>query len=238
MTVQEHRESSEVAPAGAFLRLLRLLPLMLVYRKGLGWRGNIGFLIFHAGLAVASVFGLISLVNSPWTNQVGTVLAGSAGVVSNALFERVLRRVKKITRDRRLVANRLAGLAGHIAGSGRTELRADWQAVLAEAPDATAVRAARGMVYSAVRLRLEDIAEQCWRPADAVLRSRTLSGSFVALPTASATWVLFLHGGGVDTLGHAEAITAIGIASRALITGGRKWRGLAPPEHKAPYRRP
>ena len=134
-------------------------------------------------------------------------------------------------------ARRLFGVAAFIAGSGRTALRSDWSAVLAELPRHEAIRKTTGMVIAALRLRASDVAEACWWPADRVLASRTMSNIVVAVPTAAVAWATFRHLGSVGVLNNTEAIAVIGAMFRGLVKLGRWWRDVAPPERETQHRR-
>jgi hypothetical protein len=129
-------------------------------------------------------------------------------------------------------ARRLFALAGCIAGARRAALRRDWSAVLAESAPHDAVRTAGGMVVAALRLRASDAARTCWRPVDRVLASRVWSNLVVAVPTAAAAGAFFHHGGYYDVLVNTEAIAVIGAAFRGLVTVGRWWRDVYPPERE------
>ncbi|GAA1982119.1 hypothetical protein GCM10009838_49460 [Catenulispora subtropica] len=144
----------------------------------------------------------------------------------------------KPPRRRAWAGRRLCGLAGGIAGSSRAALRSDWSAVLAESPTDETVRTAMGMVVAALRLRASDIAKACWRPADHVLASRTLSNIVVAIPTVAVMVMLFRYQGCVGVLTNIESIAVVGAAFRGLIVLGRWWRAVAPPEREAPCRPP
>lgn len=142
----------------------------------------------------------------------------------------------KPRKRRSWTARRLFGLASSIAGSRRTALRSS--AVLAELPPREAVIKTAGMVMAALRLRASDAARACWWPADRVLASRALSNILVAAPTLGATWALFQHGGGIGVIENTEAVAVIGGAVRGLVTLGRRWRDVAPPEWKTQSGRP
>ena len=84
-----------------------------------------------------------------------------------------------------------------------------------------------------MRLRLQDAVNWVWRPADAVLRSRTLSNLFVLIPTAAVVVVIFRHEGTLGVLRSAGAISAIGGFFYMLVRVGRWWRDVKPSEPKA-----
>jgi len=123
---------------------------------------------------------------------------------------------KQPRRRPRTARRRLFTLAGRIAGSGIV----------------VAVLHLR-----LTTIRLTDVAEACWWPADRILASRTLSNLVVIGPTAAAMGMFFHQGGGFGVLDNAEAIAVIGAAFRGLITLGRWWRDVAPPERNARSRR-
>ena len=81
-------------------------------------------------------------------------------------------------------ASSLTNLAVLLGGRRRPALRAEWQAHLAGESGHDPVtwhkaREALGFVSSAVQYRLAGARDMAWRPADAVLGSRTLSNLFV-----------------------------------------------------------
>jgi hypothetical protein len=146
------------------------------------------------------------------------------------------------TRPGRIVlefsAQRLTGLAVLLAGRRRAALRDEWRAHLAgdgghDPVSWPKIRQALGFVAAAGRFRLADAADQAWRPADAVLGSRTLSNLFVLSPTAAAAMVIFHHDGIDGLLRSAGGVVAIGGALYALVRVGRWWRDVKPPEPKA-----
>ena len=88
-------------------------------------------------------------------------------------------------------------------------------------------------LLAAMRLRLQGAVNWAWRPADAVLRSRTLSNLFVLIPTAAAVVFIFRHEGILGVLRSAGAISAIGGFLYMLVRVGRWWRDVKPSEPKA-----
>jgi hypothetical protein len=83
--------------------------------------------------------------------------------------------------------HRLTNLTVFLAGQKRRSLGNEWRSHLCgETGRGLArndqIRAARGFLWAAVRYRLQDAADLAWRPADAVLRSRTLSNLTVWFP--------------------------------------------------------
>lgn len=132
----------------------------------------------------------------------------------------------------------LTRTAVFLAGPKHRSLRHEWQShLLGESGHGLArrdqIRAVRGFLRAAVRLRLQDTLDLAWRPADAVLRSRTLSNLFVLIPTwVAALWIL-RHEGALGVLTSAEGISAIGGGLYGLVRVGRWWRDVKPPEPKA-----
>jgi hypothetical protein len=94
------------------------------------------------------------------------------------------------------------------------------------------VREAAGFVLAAVRYRLYDLAELLWRPAEALLASRLLSGLFVLLPTLCVSVLFFVAGGLLGLAEHLEDVAVAWGAAFGLIQAGRHWRDVKPPEHK------
>jgi hypothetical protein len=117
----------------------------------------------------------------------------------------------------RLLPGRLAGfsassltdLAVLLAGRRRLALRAEWRAHLAgesgHDPVARAkVRQALGFAAAAARFRLADAADLVWRPADAVLKSRTKSNLFVWPPVLGMVLAVVHHDGWYGPIANAE----------------------------------
>ena len=135
-------------------------------------------------------------------------------------------------------ARELTALAALLAGRRRPALRAEWRAHLAgesghDQVTWRKVKEASGFVASAIRCRCSDATDAAWAPADAVLKSRTLSNLFTLTPTALAALILFRHGGTIGLLGSAESVSAIYLMFYALVLAGRKYRKVKPPEPKA-----
>jgi len=133
---------------------------------------------------------------------------------------------------------RLTNLAVFLAGRKRSSLRDEWRSHLSgETGRGLArkdqIRAARGFLLAAVRLRLQDAVNCAWRPADAMLRSRTLSNLFVLIPTATAALYILRHLGTLGVLTSAESVSAVGGCLYGLVRIGRWWRDVKPPEPKA-----
>ena len=95
------------------------------------------------------------------------------------------------------------------------------------------VSEAAGFVIAGVRYRGQNWAETAWRPADVVLRSRFLSGLFVAIPTIVAAAEVLTHKGTMTVLTSFGSIFGIGTALAGAIKAGRKYRDVEPPEPKA-----
>jgi hypothetical protein len=95
------------------------------------------------------------------------------------------------------------------------------------------VRQALGFVASAVQYRLADAADLAWRPADAVLRSRTLSNLFVWGPVIVMLVAIVHHDGRFGLVADVQDPVALGAFLYGVIRTGRWWRGVKPPEPKA-----
>ena len=139
----------------------------------------------------------------------------------------------------RLSPRSLTGAAVFLAGQKRrAEVAQEWRGHLLGEPGHSLtqqqqVRAARGFLRTAMILRYRDAADLAWRPADAVLRSRTKSNLFVLIPTVAAALFIFRHEGTLGVLTSAEAIDAIVIGLYGLIRVGRWYRKVKPPEPRA-----
>jgi hypothetical protein len=132
---------------------------------------------------------------------------------------------------------RLTRLAILIAGRRGDDVCWEWRSHLAGEtgagwPEGRQVREAAGFVLAAVRYRLYDLAELLWRPAEALLASRVLSGLFVLLPTLCVSVLFFVAGGLLGLAEHLEDVAVLWGAAFGLIQAGRHWRDVKPPEHK------
>ena len=135
-------------------------------------------------------------------------------------------------------ASSLTDLAVLLAGRKRMALRDEWRAHLAgesgHDPDTwPKVRQALGFVASAARFRLADAADLAWRPADAVLGSRTLSNLFVWGPVTVTLVAIVRHDGRFGLVADDQDPVALGAFLYVVIKTGRWWRGVKPPEPKA-----
>jgi hypothetical protein len=132
----------------------------------------------------------------------------------------------------------LVDLAALLAGNRRPALRDEWRAHLAgESGHAPVtwrkIRQALGFVASGIRFRFADAADLAWRPADAVLRSRTLSNLFVGGPVIVVLATIVRHDGRFGLVADIQDPGELGVILYAVIRTGRWWRGVKPPEPKA-----
>ena len=138
----------------------------------------------------------------------------------------------------RLSVLRLLNLAVFLAGRRRPALRDEWGAHLAGESGHNPVtwqkaRQALGFVGSAVQFRLADAADLAWRPADAVLGSRTLSNLFVGGPVVVMLFAIVHHDGRFGLVADIQDAGELGAFLYGVIRVGRWWRGVKPPEPKA-----
>jgi hypothetical protein len=191
----------------------------------------------------------VTAVSGPrgWRDLLGTTFAGVALFVLLPVIVAVVCWTVLAGIGERLSApgpvawmspERLAEFAAFISGSERTsDLREEWHAHLAGEsgaglPRDRQARVAAGLVVGAVRYRLQDLADLVWRPVDAMLKSRALSGMFILVPTLWVS-VLFIAQGGLYGLAdHLEAMAVAWGAAVGLIHLARKWREVKPPERK------
>lgn len=151
------------------------------------------------------------------------------------------REKKKKKADRpltRLSVRGLTDFAALLAGRRRPALRVEWRAHLAgesghDPVTWQKVKEALGFVVSGVRFRLADAADMVWRPADAVLRSRTLSNLFVWGPVIMVLVAIVRHDGRFGLVTDIQDPAALGAFLYGVIRTGRWWRGVKPPEPKA-----
>ncbi len=127
-------------------------------------------------------------------------------------------------------------LAALIAGrERRPSLLEEWQSHLAEfaeKPYRKMVIAALGFILASIRLRLGDLADLAWIPADRVLGSRTLSNLFVIVPTVAVGLINFFHAGAIGITESMENIAATVALFYGLIRSGRWWRDVKLPDPK------
>jgi len=95
------------------------------------------------------------------------------------------------------------------------------------------VKEAAGFVVAGVRYRGQDWADAAWKPADAVLRSRTLSNLLAAVPTIVVAVEVLTHKGTMTLLTSLGAIFGTWTFLAGLIKAGRWYRDVEPPEPKA-----
>jgi len=132
----------------------------------------------------------------------------------------------------------LADLAVLLAGRSRPALRDEWRAHVAgesghDLVTWRKVRQALGFVVAAIQFRLADAADVAWRPADAVLSSRTLSNLFVWGPVIVTLFAIVHHDGRFGLVADVQDPVALGAFLYGVIRTGRWWRGIKPPEPKA-----
>jgi hypothetical protein len=133
-------------------------------------------------------------------------------------------------------AQKITGLAARLAGRRRPDVLEEWRAHLAEEMAdrrGSGSRAAAGFLVAAIRYRLSDAADAAWRPAEAILRSRTLSNLLVIAPTAAAAALIAREKGMLGVLTSAENVSAIAGGLYGLVRLGRWWRNVKPAEPKA-----
>jgi hypothetical protein len=171
-----------------------------------------------------------------------TVQATESAAVQMAEDEAV--QTREHARRRRLVRRTvlsprsLTSVAVVLAGQKRSMVGEEWRGHLLgeQASGLTQreqTRAARGFVLAAVRYRVQDAAALAWRPADAVLGSRTLSNLFVWGPVTVVLMVIVRHDGRFGLVADIQDPAALGAFLYGVIRTGRWWRGVKPPEPKA-----
>jgi phosphate/sulfate permease len=192
-----------------------------------------GLVVFSVALVIAGALAAPAALRATYLVVFAVVGAGVAGGFAAAAARDRLRSAHA-SRTLSPWASGLTRAAVFLAGRERVALRDEWQDHLSGENGAGLGRrqqfaAALGFVRAAVRYRLLDAAELAWRPVDAVLGSRDLSGLVVLLPTLGVS-VLFIRQGGLDVLaGNLVNVGAVGGAACTLIRAGRWRRGVKPP---------
>lgn len=191
-----------------------------------------------AGVALTSATGHVKLT---LLVTVLVMLAGAGGVGSGPLL--ALQRARGRHRRIRiglagLSAQSLTALAASLAGRGGLALLWESDAHLAgesghDVANLAKVKQAAGFVRAGVRYRLSDWADAAWRPTDAVLRSRLLSGLFVAIPTIVVAFEVLTHKGTMTLLTSLGPIFGTWTFLAGAIKAGRKYRDVHPPAPKA-----
>ena len=88
------------------------------------------------------------------------------------------------------------------------------------------VKEAARFVIAGACYRGQEWADAAWKPVDAVLRSRFLSGLFVAAPTIVDAFEVLTHKGTMTVLTSFSSIFGVGVALAAAVRYGRKRRGI------------
>lgn len=180
------------------------------------------------GLAVAGMGATSSAVVSALTT-----------LVTSAKTRRGLHRRPKSPLVRRLTRSSsegLTNLAAAIAGCRRSPaLRVEWASHLAgesgrELYSWQNPRVAFGFVLGALKMRMRDVADLAWVPADHVLGSRMLSNLVVLASAMTVALIIFFRAGFVGVAGGMASVVATGTALHLLIMAGRWYRDVKPPD--------
>lgn len=191
--------------------------------------------VFPAAVIATEAVLVVAALGDPafwWLPALAGVL-GVAFLTPTASFLSHLRNQLKA-----MSVSSLTDLAALLAGSRRPVLRAEWHAHLAgesghDPVTWRKVRQALGFVVAAIQLRLADAAGLAWRPADAVLRSRTLSNLFVWGPVIVAAVAIVRREGRYGLVVGDQQLAELGGSLYLAIRVGRWWRNVKPPEPKA-----
>ena len=130
----------------------------------------------------------------------------------------------------------LTRMAGALAGHRHAHLRKAWDGDQYDPdtgeplPTSRRLRLARGNVLAALRCRLDDAADQAWRPVDALLSSWHGSNLATFLPVTVTAGVILSYGGFYGVITNAENLGVIAAAPYAAIKGLRKYRQISTPK--------
>lgn len=132
----------------------------------------------------------------------------------------------------------LTSLAALLAGRAGPALYDEWNAHLAgesghDPLGWPKVKAAAGFAVAGIKCRCSDWADTAWKPAEVVLRSRTLSNLLVMVPTIVVAVVVLTHKGTVTAMIAFGSIFGVGTALAKLVAAGREYRGVKPPPSNA-----
>jgi hypothetical protein len=89
---------------------------------------------------------------------------------------------------------------------------------------------AAGFVVAALRCRLDDAADQAWRPIDALVSSWHGSNLAVCLPVTVAVGLILPREGFYGLIDNAENLAVIATAPYLAIKGLRKYRQIDTPK--------
>ena len=147
-------------------------------------------------------------------------------------------RRRRLARRTVLSPRSLTSVAVALAGQKRSMVGEEWRGhLLGEQVSGLTqreqTRAARGFVLAAVRYRVRDAADLAWRPADAVLGSRTLSNLFVWGPVIVMLIAIVRRDGRFGLVTDDQDPVALGAFLYCAIRTGRWWRGVKPQEPMA-----
>jgi hypothetical protein len=199
-----------------------------------GRRAAVGFNIAAVGVTGAILFAALSL---PAAGEIAEVMA-LAGIAWMAAGRPLLLISRLSVWLGSFSAWSLTDFAAFLAGRRRPVLRDEWRAHLSgesghELATWRKVRQALGFVAAAIKLRLADAADLAWRPADAVLGSRTLSNLFVGGPVIVVLFAIVHHDGRFGLVTDIQDAGELGAFLYGVIRTGRWWRGVKPPEPRA-----
>lgn len=130
---------------------------------------------------------------------------------------------------------RMTDFAVWLAGRKRISVRDEWRSHLSGMKGSRLPRKAQalavfGFLLAAIRYRLQDAADLAWRPVDAVLSSRFLSGLFVIGPVFVVLVAIVRRDGRFGLVADIQDYGTLGALLWGIIRGGRRWRQIKLPE--------
>jgi hypothetical protein len=222
------------AAARSYLRELGISGIALILSvSAAGGLGSM-FLAKAWGSSLWSTLGQAATVSlaACLTFNLGWRIHEDSGLPARLRASLVRSSVRSLTGLAALLAGRegkalLDESDGHLAGwSGHDPLT--WQKV----------KQAAGFVKAGVEYRCLNITEAAWKPAEFMLRSRPLSGLFVAGPTIMVAFEVLTHKGTMTLLTSPGSIFGTWAFLAGAIRAGRAYRDVKPPEPRARQSRP
>ncbi len=170
-----------------------------------------------------------------WTVILGVTTGAVMGVAAAYLRWMAAKSGRRGTRGEKSV-RALTGLARMLAGYRYAHLPEAWDGDQYDPdtgeplPTSRRLRLARGNMLAVLRCRLDDTADQAWRPVDALLSSWHVSNLATLLPVTVAVGLVLSHEGFYGLVTDAENLGVIATAPYLAIKGLRKYRQISKPQ--------
>ena len=157
------------------------------------------------------------------------------GVTTAYLWQMVTKSGQRGTQGEKSV-RALTGLARVLAGCRYAHLPEAWDGDQYDPdtgeplPTSRRLRLARGNVLAALRCRLDDAADQAWRPVDALLSSWHGSNLATLVPVTVTVGLVLTRDGFYGLIVNADNLGIVVAAPYAAIKGLRRYRQITTPK--------